>query len=177
MPASLIPFQRYFPPDQVELAERIKQNLVLLEQADQNQEKQLALLNKIGASYTMLAREDLAVPLLKQALELAKQLGNQVQEVASLLNLATAQQYVGERDLAQVLFREALQKADDYKQSYYKDFLLHHLGRCLVEQGQLEEAITCFEQALLLRQEKGDQRFIESTQRALDAVRAMQSEL
>jgi transposase len=39
---------------------------------------------------------------------------------------------------------------------------------------KLEEARACFEQALLLRKSKGDQRGIISTQRALDVLRTSQ---
>jgi len=43
---------------------------------------------------------------------------------------------------------------------------LHHL----IEQGKLSEALARFEQALALRQLKGDQLFINSTQRAITEV-------
>ncbi|HLZ57173.1 MAG TPA: tetratricopeptide repeat protein [Ktedonosporobacter sp.] len=52
---------------------------------------------------------------------------------------------------------------------------MHHRGRCYVEQGNLEEVRACFEQALILRESKGEQRFIDSTRRALDAVEKMRS--
>jgi len=43
---------------------------------------------------------------------------------------------------------------------------LHHL----IEKGKLSEALARFEQALALRQQKGDQLFINLTQRTIDKV-------
>jgi len=119
---------------------------------------------------TILGQEETAAPLLKQALMLARKLNDKRLEVANLLSLATAQQYLGQRDLAQDLFQEALEKARVYEQLQFEDFILHHRGRCFVEQGKIEEARTCFEQALILRKRKGDQRGIASTRRALDVL-------
>ncbi len=177
MSDTIVPFQRYYAPDPDALAKSVEQDFIALDQAqtDQDAGKQLELLGSIGAHYTMLGKEDLAAPLLEQALALAKQLGDRSQEVANLLDLATALQYLGQRDTAQELFHETLQKVKAYDQPYYEDFVLHHLGRCLVEQNQLGEARACFESALLLRQKKGDQRFIDSTQRAIHAVRELES--
>jgi tetratricopeptide (TPR) repeat protein len=175
MPDHRIFFQRYLSPDPAALERQVEDNLKLLAQAQTAQDEcsQLELLSKLGAHYTMLEKEDQAAPLLEQALALAKRLHDKRLEVANLISLATAQQYLGNRDIAQELFQVALKKVKVYDQPHYEDFALHHLGRCLVEQGKIAEACACFEQALLLRKSKGDQRLIASSQQALDAVRAM----
>ena len=121
----------------------------------------------------MLEQEEQAAPLLEQALLLARRLSDKRLEVANLLSLATTQQYLGNRDRAQELFQEALEKGRVYNEPYYEDFVLQHRGRCYMEQGYVHEAKACFEQALVLRKRKGDPRGIESTQRALDAIRAL----
>lgn len=46
-------------------------------------------------------------------------------------------------------------------------FLLHHRGRCYTEQGQTAQARDCFSQALAIREQLGDERFITSTRNAL----------
>jgi len=135
---------------------------------------QLELLSRLGSRLTILGKENAAAPLLEQALVLARRLGEKRLAITTLLNLATAQQYLGQRDLAQRLFQEALDQARASKHRQEEDFILHHRGRCFVEQGKLEEARACFEQALLLRKSKGDQRGIASTQRALEELRTFQ---
>jgi tetratricopeptide (TPR) repeat protein len=170
-------FQRFQSDDPLALARKVEQDYEELAgtRTAHDEPGQLRLLSQLGSRLTILGKESEAAPLLEQALTLARQLGDTRFEVANLLSLATAQQYLGKRDLAQVLFQEALEKARTYKQFQYEDFILHHRGRCFVEQGKREEARTCFEQALVLRKRKGEQRGIDSTQRALDALRLLSS--
>jgi tetratricopeptide (TPR) repeat protein len=165
-------FQRYQSPNPLALAEQVEQQCEELAQArlDQNEQIQLELLSQIGASSTVLGREVEAAPIIEEALALARKHRNKELEVGNLLNLATARQYLGDRELAQTLFEEALEKGRAYGISEYEDFVLHHRGRCFVEQGKIEEARRSFEQALILREEKGDPRFIASTRRALNAL-------
>jgi tetratricopeptide (TPR) repeat protein len=166
-------FQRFQSDDPLALARKVEQDYEELARADQDERRRLEILSRLGPRLTILGQEQAASPLLEQALALARQSGEQRLEVANLLNLATAQQYLGKRDLAQDLFQEALDKARASGQLEYEDFILHHWGRCFVEQGKREEALLCFEQALALRKKKGDQRGIDSTQRALDALRTL----
>lgn len=172
MPEEHTFFQRYQSPDPVALAQKIERDSAALVLAKDEQAR-LELISRIGSNYTNLWQEERAVPILERALALAQQVGNNRIEIINLISLATAQQYCGNRDLAETLFQEALQKMQEYNQPSYEDVALHHLGRCLVEQGKLREALACFERALVLRKEKGDRLFIASTQRAIDAVRAM----
>src|SRR5579884_3775474 len=170
-------FQRFQPDDPLELAKEVEQDSQELAQAcaAHDEPRQLELLSQLGSRLTILEREKAAVPLLEQALALARKQGEKRFEVVILLSLATAQQYLGRRGLAQDLFQEALEKARAYGQFQIEDFILHHRGRCFVEQGKREEARNCFEQALILRKRKGDQRGIDSTQRALDALLLLSS--
>jgi tetratricopeptide (TPR) repeat protein len=169
-------FQRYQSDDPLALAKKVEHNYEQLTQARvaHDERMQLELLSQLGSRLTILRKENVAAPLLEQAVALAKRLGEKGIEITTLLNLATAQQYLGQRDLAQHLFQEALDQARASEQRQEEDFILHHRGRCFVEQGKLEEAQACFEQALILRKRKGDQRGIASTQRALDALRTLQ---
>jgi HTH-type transcriptional regulator, pleiotropic regulator of extracellular virulence genes len=166
-------FQRFQSDDPVALARKVEQDYQELARAEHDEQMQLEILSRLGPRLTILGREQAAAPLLEQALVLARQFGEQRLEASNLLNLATAQQYLGKRDLAQDLFQEALDKARAYAQDEYEDFILHHRGRCYVEQGKRAEARACFELALALRRKKGDQRGIDSTQRALDALRVL----
>ena len=51
-------------------------------------------------------------------------------------------------------------------------FLLHHRGRCYAERGQTAQARDCFSQALAIREQLGDERFITSTRNALTQLPA-----
>lgn len=165
-------FQRFQSPDAQALARQVQQDCEALDQARsvQDEARQLELLTWIGADTIILGKEAEALPFIEQALALARKRGDQPLEIENLLNLATAQQYLGKRELAQVLFQQALEKGRAYRVRDYEDFVLHHRGRCYVEQGKINEARVCFEQALTLREEKGDQRFIASTRKALAAL-------
>ncbi len=176
MPDKSVFFQRYQPQDSPKLISKVEQDYKLLDKALATNDGllQLELLSRLGANCIMLEREEQAVPLLEQALLLARQRGDKRLEVANLLSLATAAQYLGNREKAQELFQELLDKVYANDEPYYEDFVLQHRGRCYVEQGELEKAISCFGRALALRERKGDPRGVEASQHALDAARAMQ---
>lgn len=126
----------------------------------------------IGFGLYVTANEVEAVPMLDSALVLARQLGDQQAEIETLLHLATARQYLGERRLAQELFQEALDRSETYGIAEFTHFILHHRGRCYVEQGMLDDARRAFEQALALRELLGNPRFIQSSRAALAQLTA-----
>jgi len=122
---------------------------------------------RLGFNLTPLGREAEAVAYLESALAMARQLGEPGQEIRTLLHLGTARQYLGEHEQAQLLFGAGLAKSAEYGIDDQVHYLLHHRGRCYAEQGQLHDARACLEQALTLRQQIGDPRFIASSQDAL----------
>ena len=126
--------------------------------------------NRLGFHLTLADQETEAASVLESALILARQLADHSTEVDVLGNLALAHQYLGQRDLAQTLFREALVRAKEYGISEYNHYILHHQGRCYVEQGNIAMARDCFEQALELRKQLGDPHRIANTEAALDAL-------
>lgn len=165
-------FQRFQSSEPEVLAKRVQRDHEQLEHARlaQDEQMQLELLSRIGNNTTILGREAEALPFIEQALVLARRRRDKQREIGNLLHLATARQYLDQRDLAQTLFQRALDKGRAYGVKEYEHFVWHHRGRCYVEQGKIEEARVCFEQALVLREETGDQRFIDSTRKALDAL-------
>lgn len=130
----------------------------------------LRALVRLGFSLTPLGHEPEAAEHLELAVTMARMLSEQGQEISALLHLATALQYLGDRDRAQLLFQEGLDKAAAYGIGTDVHFLLHHRARCYAEQGKLTEARECMAQALALRQQLGDPRFITSSQGALDEL-------
>ncbi len=165
-------FQRYQSPDPEALARQVQQDHEQLAQARlaQDEQAQLELLTSIGSRTTILGKEDEALPFIEQALALARRRADKPLEIENLLNLATAQQYLDRRDLAQTLFQEALEQGQASEVQEYEHFVWHHRGRCYVEQVKIAEARASFEQALALREALGEQRFIDSTRRALAAL-------
>jgi tetratricopeptide (TPR) repeat protein len=125
---------------------------------------------RLGFSLTPLGHEAEAAEHLEAAVTMARMLSEHGQEITALLHLATALQYLGDRDRAQQLFQEGLDAAAGYGIGADVHFLLHHRARCYAEQGKLTEARECMAQALALRQQLGDPRFITSSQSALDAL-------
>lgn len=92
---------------------------------------------RLGFSLTPVGREAEAAGHLEAALAMARQLGDHEQEVAA------------------------------YGTGGQVHYLLHHRGRCYAEQGQAADARRCLEQALVLRQQLGNEALIASSQGAL----------
>jgi tetratricopeptide (TPR) repeat protein len=72
-----------------------------------------------------------------------------------------------------VIFRAAFALTLSGAASDYEDFALQHLGKCLVEMGRVDEAIACFDRALILRWMKADPELIASTEEALAGARSL----
>ncbi|MFE0601688.1 tetratricopeptide repeat protein [Streptomyces sp. NPDC058892] len=106
---------------------------------------------------------------LRRALDLATASGNTRAVIATELNLADAYRYTGEAQTADALYRKALDGARS-KHPELVDFALQHLGKHLMEQGNLVPARAHLQEALRLRIAKGDAELIESTQAAVDRV-------
>jgi tetratricopeptide (TPR) repeat protein len=119
---------------------------------------------------TMAELEAEAAPLAEEALALSRQIGDRGGEIDGLLQLGTTRQYLGERQLAARLFHEGLALVAATGLRAQENFLQHHLGRCLVELGRIDDARAAFEAALALRKALGERRFIESTEAALKEI-------
>jgi tetratricopeptide (TPR) repeat protein len=165
-------FQRYRASDPDALARSIAQQRVQLAaaQAAGDRTKEAAIACRLGGDLTIAGEEEAAAEILDVAVMLARRLGDAVLVVEALLNLATARQYLGDHASAQVLFQDALDRARATEAARFTHFILHHRGRCYVEQGETAAARRCFIEALALRKALGEKRFIDSTQRALAAL-------
>jgi tetratricopeptide (TPR) repeat protein len=168
-------FQRYRSDDPVALARRIAEDRSRLAAARAAGDAacELAASCGLGLNLTIAGDEQGAAAILEVALPLARRLGDKVREVEALLSLATARQYLGERATAQALFQQALDRARAGQVTQFEHFILHHRGRCYVEQGEIAAARQCFIAALALRQALGEPRFIASTERALAAIASL----
>lgn len=171
----MIPFQRPPDLDDESVRERINKNLDhLLEARDAgDRAERLQLLGQIGNDQRALGNLVEAEMFLTEAVALARTLGDRRREAADLIRLATARQYGGQHTEAEALFREAVILTASGDAADYEDFALQHLGKCLVEMGRVDEAIACFDRALVLRWMKADPALIASTEQALHAAAAL----
>ena len=165
-------FQRYRASDPAALARRIAEERALLAAARLagDRPREVAIACSLGGNLTVAGEEEAAAEILDVAVVQARRLGDAALEVETLLNLATARQYLGDHATAQGLFQDALDRARGSEGARFKHFILHHRGRCYVEQGETAAARHCFVEALALRKALGDPRFVASTERALAAL-------
>lgn len=172
----MIPFQRPDPGEDETIRERIAENLDRLLEARESGEMatRLQLLGQIGNDQRALGNLLEADMFLTDAVALARTLGDTRREAMNGIRLATARQYQGQHADAEAIFRAALALAQSGDAADYEDFALQHLGKCLVEMGRIDEAVECFDRALVLRWMKADADLIASTEQALHAAQRLQ---
>jgi tetratricopeptide (TPR) repeat protein len=164
------PFQRVYADQATPVVNAIHAHRTDLQVARQDGDEQsiLAILGPLGEAYRQLAQLDPAVECGEEALALALKLGNETALITNGIRLATAYQYRNEQARALPLFQQALERAR--ARGFMVDFALQHLGKCLVELGQKDEALACFHEALALRRAKGDAGLIASTEEAIEGA-------
>lgn len=165
-------FQRFTPDDPEEFLvsiENVRLELVEARSAG-DVAKLLDLVPDLGSMLTTARQEDEARQLLLEFLPLARE-QNMPEELGwLLLALATANQYLEHRSEAGEQFAEALALAHSIHSEQLEHYVLHHWGRFLVEQGNIEQAKECFVRALELRV-KLDEPRQESSRRALETLK------
>lgn len=123
----------------------------------------------LAEALTIAGLEQEALALARPAVHVARETGRGETLRWALLVLATAEHYADEVSVAETHFREALDLARASRDRVLEHYTLHHLGRLLVDTGRTEEAVTCFEACLLIREEQGEPR-AETTRAALAAL-------
>ncbi|MER7759176.1 tetratricopeptide repeat protein [Streptomyces sp. NPDC097619] len=137
--------------------------------AGNDPERTRMLARWVGIGLVTLGDPGDALAFLRQALDLATAGGNTRAAIATELNLGDAYRYAGHPQTADSLYHRALDAARDQHPELL-DFALQHLGKHLMEQGDLTAARTHLLEARRLRTAKGEAGLIESTQAALDHV-------
>jgi len=162
-------FRRFKPDNRVELIQQIdaERNALAAAQSRGDQTAALASGNRLGFLLYVTGSEAQAKPVLETALQLAQHLQDRRAEVEILLSLATTLQYLHQPERAQVLFQQTLDYAVEESFSEFEHVIEHHRGRCYAEQSNFAAARLCFERALFLRRQLGDEARIASTQAAL----------
>jgi tetratricopeptide (TPR) repeat protein len=128
----------------------------------------------LGSMLTTARRESEARGILSRFLPMARKIGTPEQVGWLVLYLATANQHLGHRDEASAQFREAHASSESSGAMRLQHFTLHHWGRFLAEERELDRARECFERALALRVESNDPRQ-DSSRKALEALRLLEN--
>ena len=173
--SSIATFRRAVPPDMADHLARIEAQRATLAKARSGGDEKALIeaAGSLGFSLFLAGKEVEAEPLLEEALALSRKIGDRATEIDGLLGLGTTRQYLGMREQAVALFDEGLRLCEETGLTAQEHFLLHHLGRCLVEMGGIVEAREAFKRALVIRKALGNQRTIDSTQGALDELAAL----
>lgn len=172
-----MPFLREIPNDPAVLEAEIAGLLAELEAARAAGDDlgQIRALGLLGDRNRALGHSGLAISQLREAVRLATAAGDEPRLVANLIRLGTAWQYAGEHAVAESTLRQGLDSAEKLGLRDMVGFAFQHLGKCLAEQGRLQEAHGCFLAALEVRQTLNDAELLESTHAALEELRKRSS--
>lgn len=135
--------------------------------------QRIRLLGYVGNAERILGRALEATETHGEAVALATAAGELRLHAISLINLGEAHRCAENPNAAERILRRALDlSSPGGVATDVRDYALQHLGKCLLDQGRLEDAVTVLEEALALRESKGDAQLIASTRLALDRARA-----
>ncbi|GAB0170013.1 tetratricopeptide repeat protein [Lysinibacillus sp. CTST325] len=134
-----------------------------------NEDEKYFLMGTLGNLYRIYGEPQKAVNILTETI--ASNQNNSNREIVSLIRLGEAIKYNGNPMKALGIFNEVLVKCKANNNLLYMDFVIQHKGKCLLEIGEIAEAEKCFNEALKLREIKGDVSLIESTQQALNFIK------
>jgi tetratricopeptide (TPR) repeat protein len=124
----------------------------------------------LANALTTARREEEAAALLGPVVAEARRTDAPVDALGwALLMLATAEQYLGRAEAATAGFEEAIAIAREVGDEELEHYALHHHGRHLVDQGDLDRARTAFADSLAIRARHDDPRAAQ-TETALAAL-------
>ena len=164
-------FLRHTPRDFEALERAIEQERAEL-QAAEFRDDLLDVLDhagNLGAMLTSARREREGYAVLASRLEQARRTSDAEPAAWLIHALATSAQYLDRYDEANDLFELAIQRARAHGWRKLEHFVLHHWGRCMVEQARFAQARSCFEQSLAIRESEDDP-LQESSRRALSEL-------
>lgn len=135
--------------------------------------RERAQLYGMGGVFARILRDfDSAHMLLRQALDLAEQLGDERLIFINRIRLAHVYQWQAQYTRSNELFETLLAACRDQPLlASHVDFLYQHAGKNALDQQQYDRAVYYFQEALRLRRAKADPALIESTEQALALVR------
>jgi tetratricopeptide (TPR) repeat protein len=155
--------------------DQMRQAVAWLEQqatAERNPRARVRLLALAGGYAGIVRDLDRAEDLLRQAIELADDIGEDRQGLVARIRLADVVALRGApREAASQLERLLDHHRVEVEQHGLLDFVLQHLGKELLEAGEPRRAVEHLEQAHELRTASGDPELLDSTIAALEAAK------
>lgn len=134
--------------------------------------EQARLLGLAGGYARMTGDLGLSARLLGDAVALADELGYARLGLRLRIRLAHTRQWQGAFADSDRLLEQAVRRCrEEAGLADLLDFALQHHGKSLLDQGRATEAVACLEEALALRQRKGDAELVASTELALRLAR------
>jgi tetratricopeptide (TPR) repeat protein len=133
---------------------------------------QARLYGLIGVYARILGDFCQAREALMAAIALSKELKDVRLLALNLLRLAQVYQWQHQYELSDRLIEEALSYyTNNPTLSAYLDFAYQYAGKCKFEQQQYQKAHWYFEQALIIRQRRGNPSLLKATQLVLELTR------
>jgi tetratricopeptide (TPR) repeat protein len=155
--------------------DQMRQAVVWLEQqatAERDPRSRVRLLALAGGYAGIVRDLDRAEDLLRQAIGLADDLGEDRQGLVARIRLADVVALRGApREAASQLEDLLDHRRDEVEQHGLLDFVHQHLGKALLEAGEPRRAVEHLEQAHQLRTASGDLELLDSTTAALEAAK------
>jgi HTH-type transcriptional regulator, pleiotropic regulator of extracellular virulence genes len=146
-----VPYRR----PELEQAVRSARRLLRTARTNGDRASELRLHGYIGTGYRVLGHWRASQLHFEAAVELAKAANDQVAEVVALIRLGETLRCADDCSRAKTILQQALERTRaDARLADYEDFALQHLGKCLIDTGDPDQAIACLEAALALRTRK-----------------------
>jgi tetratricopeptide (TPR) repeat protein len=141
-----------------------------------NEQEEYFIRGTLGNLYRVNGEAPKAISHLTFCRNYAKKAQETSKEIVSLIRLGEALKYNNNHNDALNMFNLALEKCQSSNTKNYIDFVHQHKGKCLMELLRLDEAERCFLEALRIRQQRGDEKLISSTQKAIELLKKFLSE-
>ncbi|SIT81761.1 tetratricopeptide repeat protein [Edaphobacillus lindanitolerans] len=138
------------------------------EQICENDEELAGTYSLIGVYSRMLGHMEDSKKYLRLAIGMNNRSGDLERLFVNELRLAYAYQWEHDYLRSNELFEKLMvQSETDREHRIYQDFVYQHHGKNLFDQGDYQSALTYFERALGIRQEKANEELIDSTEFAI----------
>lgn len=130
--------------------------------------KRAKALGLMGVYSRILGEYEESERSLLEAVDLYRELGHKRGVAANQIRLATTLQWKEDFTGAEKLLTDVIRSCqEDGELLDYLDFACQHRGKCRLDQGDYAGALVWFEQALSLRESKGNQELLSSTRQAV----------
>ncbi len=144
----------------------MEEKLVL---AETNKEKAW-LLSKLGVLNRIIGRVEISKIQLIDAQHIIQDLNEERMQIINDIRIGQTLQYTGKFEQAEQMYISLEEDMKTGKHTDLLDFIYQHKGKNYYEWGRLQEAVSAFEKALMMREKKGNKALIQSTRIVLEKV-------